>query len=118
MILPPAVRIDLPFRRNVETVDVDYHGTTLTISVGRYATDGSPGEVWATTGLGGDMQHVLDDACVAISLMLQHGIAPRVIAKSLGRVPAHVIVDGAMVLRDGPASVFGVVVDLLCEVAE
>src|SRR5438874_6406555 len=49
------------------------------------------------------MDAILDDACVALSLLLQHGVEPAALASSMGR------------LGDGktPASIIGSLTDLL-----
>jgi hypothetical protein len=49
------------------------------------------------------MDRILDDACVALSLLLQHGVSPEALAASMGR------------LGDGksPASVIGALADLI-----
>jgi hypothetical protein len=103
-------RHPLPQRRTSVTDTVDYHGHAIAITVGLYP-DGTPGEVWASTGKGGDMQRTLDDACVLVSLLLQHGVSLADMGKSLGKVPEHRIVDGAMALCDAPASAVGLVVE-------
>jgi hypothetical protein len=49
------------------------------------------------------MDGILDDACIALSLLLQHGVEPTALATSMGR------------LGDGktPASVIGALADLI-----
>lgn len=52
------------------------------------------------------MERLLDDACVALSLLLQHGVSPDALASSMGRLG-----DGA-----SPASIIGALADLIaCE---
>jgi hypothetical protein len=53
--------------------------------------------------IGSNMDAILDDACVALSLLLQHGVEPSSLAASMGR------------LGDGktPASIIGALADLL-----
>ena len=67
--------------------------------------DGRPKEVFCHGAkIGSHMDLLLDDACVALSLLLQHGIKPRDLAHSMGR------------LKDGmAASVIGALVDLVVE---
>jgi hypothetical protein len=51
------------------------------------------------------MDRILDDACIALSLLLQYGVEPSALASSMGR------------LGDGksPASVIGALVDLIAK---
>lgn len=57
---------------------------------------------------GSAMDRILDDACVALSLLLQYGVEPVALASSMGR------------LGDGksPASVIGALVDLIAQEAQ
>jgi hypothetical protein len=52
------------------------------------------------------MQAALADACVVISIALQHGITADELAKSLGQVPVLWLPEGS----PGPASPIGAVV--------
>ena len=79
-------RQPLPARRPSVTVQTAWQGHLVTVTVGM-RLDGAPAEVFADTVKGGDLQQVIGDACVLISLALQHGILPVALAKSLGRVP-------------------------------
>lgn len=110
-------RAALPTRRPTVTVETDWEGHPITVTVGFYPAGhpraGAPGEVFADTLRGGQMAHTVADACVLVSLALQHGIAPADLAKSLGRVPGWVL--GAQVLA--PASPVGAVVQAVVEVA-
>ena len=68
-----------------------------------FASDGQPLEVFCHGGkVGSGMDLILDDACVALSLLLQHGIEPRDLGHSMGRLG-----DGAA------ASIIGALVDLV-----
>jgi hypothetical protein len=53
--------------------------------------------------VGSGMDLLLDDACVAISLLLQYGVEPKALASSMGRVA-----DGKT-----PASIIGALTDLI-----
>jgi hypothetical protein len=53
--------------------------------------------------IGSAMDRILDDACVALSLLLQHGVAPDALASSMGRLG-----DGV-----SPASIIGALADLI-----
>ena len=61
---------------------------------------------------------ILDDASVLISLALQHGIGAVVMAKSMSRVPQAPLTPADLAEAAGPrqtapASIIGVVLDLL-----
>ena len=95
-------RTRLPNRRLAETVHLEHNGARVMVTVGFYA-DGRPGEVF-THGArsGSSLDALLADACVVVSSLLQHGVDPRALAESMGR------------LRNAEsASVIGAVVDLV-----
>ena len=52
-----------------------------------------------------DAGGMLDDICVALSLLLQHGVSPDALASSMGRLG-----DGT-----SPASVIGALTDLIAK---
>ncbi len=104
------LRRPLPNRRPSLTVATDWQGHPLSVTVGFYP-DGSPAETFADTPNGGTLQASIADACVLVSLALQHGIPPADLAKSLGRVPAFV--NGEEV--DAPASPVGAIVAVVME---
>ncbi len=92
----------LPNRRENETVDLVFGGQRFHVTVG-FARDGRPREVFCHGGkVGSGMDLILDDACVALSLLLQYGIEPRDLGHSMGRLG-----DGAA------ASIIGALVDLV-----
>jgi hypothetical protein len=98
-------RTPLPTRRRCETVAIDWRGAPLTVCIG-FDDAGAPREVFVDGPReGSDIQHQLSDACVVVSVALQHGISPAAMAKSLGTVPEWQ--GGAQV--DAPASVIGAV---------
>ena len=85
---PVTRRTPLPARRQNQTVEVDFAGQRVIVCMG-FDPAGAVREVFAAGHkAGSDMQHVIDDACVIISIALQHGITAEALAKSLGRVPA------------------------------
>lgn len=95
-------RTRLPNRRENETVDLVFGGQRYHVTIG-FALDGQPREVFCHGGkVGSGMDLILDDACVALSLLLQHGVEPRGLAHSMGRLG-----DGAA------ASIIGALVDLV-----
>ena len=98
----PTLRRRLPNRRLNETVNLRFEGQHYHVTVGCFA-DGRPGEVFCHGGkVGSGMDLLLDDACVALSLLLQHGVEPQALAHSMGRLE-----NGA------PASIIGALVDLV-----
>ncbi len=87
------------------TVNVQFEGQRYHVTIG-YALDGAPREVFAHGAkVGSTMDRLLDDACVALSLMLQLNVAPRDL-HSMGR------------FEDSSAtSIIGALVDLVAEEA-
>ena len=83
----PEPRHELPTRRltenrKVETAD----GHTIHLSIGFDPADPMrPREVFYSGGFrsGAQLEFQLQDACVLISLLLQHGLQPEDVAKSL-----------------------------------
>lgn len=99
----------LPNRRPNATALVAWQGREIAVSVGFDPATGAPREVFASGPKeGSDMLATLADACVVISLALQHGASPAALARSLLKVPAGFDGDG-----EAPASVIGAVVDVL-----
>ena len=95
-------RARLPERRPAETSEIEHGGMRFAVTIGFYP-DGRPGEVF-THGAktGSTIDGLLDDACVVVSLLIQHGVEPRTLAQSMGRLG-----------DERPASVIGAVVDLV-----
>jgi hypothetical protein len=95
-------RTRLPDRRFAETVVLEHGGTRFMVTIGFYP-DGRPGEVF-THGArsGSNMDALLADACVVVSCLIQHGVEPRDLSVSMGRLG-----------DTKPASVIGAVVDLV-----
>ena len=102
-------RTTLPHRRPNVTVSVNWQGRLLEVTVGLDPATAQPAEVFASTEKGGDMHNALADACVLISIALQHGITPAELAKSLGRVPVFTGDEDAT----GPASPIGAIVEAI-----
>lgn len=101
-------RKPLPDRRPCETITVRWNGQAFPVSVGFHPDTGAASEVFADVAKGGDLQWVIADACVVISIALQHGIEPAELAKSLGRVPVPWAED-----ETAPASPIGAVVEAI-----
>jgi hypothetical protein len=103
-----VTRERLPQRRHNETLTLKHEHVRYSMTVGFFA-DRRPGEVFASGArIGSAMDAILDDASILISLLLQHGVAPKDIAKSLGRLGAE----------QGPASIIGAILALLGERTE
>jgi hypothetical protein len=92
----------LPNRRAAETVQIEHGGQRFTVTIGYYP-DGRAGEVF-THGfrIGSTLDALLADACVLLSVLMQHGIETRELASSMGRLGSS-----------EPASVIGAVLDLI-----
>lgn len=103
-------RTKLPNRRPNETVKIEHKGLTFFVTVGYDPETGSPMEVFGSTARSGsDFAALLNDACVAVSILLQSGVKPSEIAKSMHWSP--VVGDSAK--RQEPASVIGKIAELL-----
>ena len=85
----PRKRHDLPERRFSETRKITTKdGHTFYLSVGYDPREPlRPREVFYSSGFksGSALEFQLQDTCVLISLLLQHGLKPEHIAKSLAR---------------------------------
>lgn len=106
-------RTILPTRRPNVTITADWSGHVFTATLGFDPARGHVAEVFADTAKGGQMQATLADACVLISIALQHGIQPADLAKSMGVTPAP-WQGGA----DLPASPIGAILAAICAVAD
>ena len=94
----------LPNRRPNETVAISFEGRKYAVTIG-FRPGGSASEVFTHGAkVGSTLDALLDDACVAVSLLLQHGAKPADVAASMCRI------EGGR-----PASVIGAVVDLVAE---
>jgi hypothetical protein len=100
-------RARLPDRRFAETVVLEHSGTRFMVTVGFYP-DGRPGEVF-THGArsGSNLDALLADACVVVSCLIQHGVEPRDLAASMGRLGSA-----------EPASIIGAVIDLAAAMSQ
>lgn len=107
------MRLPLPNRRPSITAETTWtaqdgsaHPFTVTIGLD---LEGRPREVFANHAKGA-MAATLADACVLISIALQHGITPQALGKSLGRVPLWE--------ADAPASPLGTIIEEIRRAAE
>ena len=102
-------RVRLPARRRNTIREVAWSGQCFAVCVG-YDSAGQPLEVFADGHkTGSAMAAVIDDACIVISVALQHGIAPGDLAHSLSTVPTWE--NG--VRGEGPASPIGAILSAL-----
>ncbi len=96
-----ATRTRLPNRRENETADLVFGDARYHATVG-FTLDGEAREVFCRGAkVGSGMDRLIDDACVTLSLLLQHGVRPRELARSMGRLD-----DGSA------ASIIGALADL------
>ena len=104
-------RIKLPDRRPSITrrvvwrTDTSEHKFHLTLGV--HPDTGKILEVFYADGqrTGSQLQHAIQDSCVLISLLLQYGVSPDAIGKSLSTMPVLGV--------DAPASVVGAIIDAI-----
>ena len=96
----------LPGRRPNETVELVFNGPPYAVTIGFFLDTGRVGEVFTHGAkVGSAMDAILDDACILISLLLQHGVEPSSLASSMGRHGEN----------HAPASIVGTLADLLAE---
>ncbi len=96
----------LPDRRPAETVTIEHGNALFDVTLGFFPDD-RVGEAFAAGAKSGSaLDGLLDDSAILISLLLQNGIEPAALAKTMGRLG-----DGT-----APASVIGAICDLLAEV--
>ncbi len=94
----------LPNRRPNETVDLIFNDTRYAVTVGYDPDNGRIGEVFTHGAkVGSNMDAMLDDACVALSMLIQYGAEPCDLGSSMGRHG-----EG-----NAPASIVGALADLL-----
>ncbi len=95
--------------RVIRWVGSDDNLTEYAVTVG-FFLDGRPGEVFCSAGkVGSTMRTTLEDACVVVSLALQHGVTPAQLVHSMARVPVSVTTSR-------PASIVGAIAEALTEV--
>ena len=84
-----ADRARLPHRRPNVSGQVRWNGIEIAVTVGYDPVTGEAREVFASgSRFGSDLQAVIDDACVVISLALQFGARPADLSRSLGTIPS------------------------------
>lgn len=81
-------RTTLPARRPTLTSEIVHDERTLTVCIG-FDEEGQPREVFADGHKeGSQAQAFLNDACIVISIALQHGVSAAELSKSMSLVPA------------------------------
>ena len=80
-----TARQRLPQRRPNQTVELVHGSMSFSVTLGFDPATGEPREVF-THGVkvGSNMDSILDDACVLLSLVLQHNITASSLAGSMG----------------------------------
>ena len=79
------MRHPLPSRRQSTTQRLTFEGHKFHITIGFY-DDGTPGEVFCDVGKTPQaVQQIISDACIVISIALQHGVPGEALGKSLPR---------------------------------
>lgn len=104
-------RTALPARRPALTIASAWQGHPFSVTIGFDPASAAPREVFADTEKGGQMQATLADACVLISIALQHGIPLAALSKSLSRVPDLIAGAGAT----QPGSPIGTILNVIGE---
>ena len=87
----------LPNRRANETVAVTHDGHTYAVTLGFDPATGEVREIFTHGAkVGSAMDGILDDTCILLSILLQHGVEPSSFVGSMGRLghggePASII---------------------------
>lgn len=101
-------RQQLPNRRPAVTMELIHDFRSYSVTIGLDVANNRIGEVFTHGAkIGSSMDAILDDACVTLSLLLQHGFEPSALAASMGRLGD----------RKAPASIIGALADLLAREA-
>lgn len=117
-------RDTLPDRRQCVTFETSWQGHRIILTIGQYPDEdkpwlpGTPGDVFVDLTKDGPLAAILDDCARAISIALQYGAPPDVMAKAMGKVPAMQwdTETEAMVEVLQPASPVGAILEALREV--
>ena len=86
----------LPTRRPNKTVDVVHDGRAYAVTLGFEPTTGEVREIFTQGKVGSDMDAILADTSILLSILLQHGVQPSSFAGSMGKLgpggePASII---------------------------
>ena len=109
-----APRERLPNRRDCAIETIGWAGRSWTVCIG-FAPDGRPLECFADgVRSGSQLEALVDDGCIAISLLLQFGARPEDLARAFGREgTAPEGVD----YEPGAASLLGAIARRIAEIA-
>ena len=100
-----TTRRPLPQRRHSETFEIEFGGlrAPYTVTVGYYADNKTPGEVFIGGGKSGEQsESIARDGAVLLSMALQYGVPLETIGHAITRNP-----------RGEPQTIVGAVVDHL-----
>ena len=101
-----TTRQQLPQRRPNQTFDLSHGNMSFAVTLGYDPATGEPREVFTHGAKAGSMMDaILDDTCILLSILLQHGAQPSSLVDSMGRLG-----DGTT-----PASIVGVIADVLAK---
>jgi hypothetical protein len=110
-VAPPRERP--PNRRQLVRHSVDAGNQLYAVDIG-FSALGRPVEVFISgPDAGSHLAAFAHDVATLISLALQHGVSPSALAKSIARVPSQPGAALELGLVGNPATVIGVVLDLL-----
>ena len=101
----------LPSRRPSETRRLHWAGRTIHLAIGYDPNGFEPREIFYSGGYkrGSDMESLVSDLCIALSVMLQHeGVAADTLRQSMGRA------FDQLTGEEVPASILGLLLDELC----
>ena len=77
----------LPSRRPNQTATLVYDGTRYEVTVGFHPTTGKAQEIFCHGAkAGSSMDAILDDACILLSVLVQHGVEPASLVATMGRL--------------------------------
>ena len=77
----------LPNRRPNETVAMAHEGHTYAVTLGFDPATGEVREIFTHGAkVGSAMDGILDDVCILLSVLLQHGVEPASFVRSMGRL--------------------------------
>ena len=77
----------LPHRRPNQTVELVFDGARYEVTIGFHPATGEAREIFCHGAkAGSNMDAILDDACILLSILLQHGVAPASLVATMGKL--------------------------------